>query len=44
MEKDISLLKENSVNKNDFKDLQNEVEKINGHIKQSDRKIDECKF
>ena len=44
MEKDIPLLKENSVNKNDFKDLQNEVEKINGHIKQSDRKIDECNF
>ena len=44
VENDISLLKENSVDKNDFKDLKAEVEKISGHIKQNDKKIEECKF
>ena len=29
---------------NDFKELKIEVEKINNHVKQNDKKIEECNF
>lgn len=42
MEEDIKLLTDTKVN--DFKNLENEVKHIKDHIKQDDKKIEECKF
>ena len=44
IESEIKLLQETTVNINDFKDLKIEVEKINNHVKQNDKKIEECNF
>ena len=44
IESEIKLLQETTVNINDFKELKIEVEKINNHVKQNDKKIEECNF
>ena len=44
IESEIKLLQETTVNINDFKDLKIAVEKINNHVKQNDKKIEECNF
>ena len=42
MEAEIKLLKESKANINDFKDLKSKIEKMDNHLKQSDKKIEEC--
>ena len=44
MEEDIKLLKDAKVNRTEFKKLTTEVENIQSHLKQDDKRIDECKF
>lgn len=44
MENEIKILKEIKVNTADYRNLETEVEKIQNHFKQIDKKIDECKF
>ena len=44
MEEDIKLLKDAKVNRTEFKKLTTEVENIQNHLKQDDKRIDECKF
>ena len=44
MEEDIKILKDTKINRTDFKNLENEVKHIKDHLKQDDKKIDECKF
>ena len=44
MEEDIKLLKDAKVNRTEFKKLTTEVENIQSHLNQDDKRIDECKF
>ena len=44
MGEDIKLLKEAKVNRTEFKKLTTEVEQIQNHLKQNDKRIDECNF
>ena len=44
MEEDIKLLKDAKINRTEFKKLTTEVENIQSHLKQDDKRIDECKF
>ena len=44
MEEDIKILKDTKINRTDFKNLENEVKHIKDHLKQDDKKIEECKF
>ena len=44
MENEIKILKEIKVNTADYRNLETEVEKIQNHFKQIDKKIDGCKF
>ena len=44
MEADIKSLKETKLNINEFNELKPEIEKMNNHLKQNDKKIEECKF
>ena len=44
MENEIKILKEIKVNTADYRNLESEVEKIQNHFKQIDKKIDGCKF
>ena len=44
MQDEINTLKETKTNCSDFKNLENEVEHIKDHLKQGDKKIEECKY
>jgi uncharacterized coiled-coil DUF342 family protein len=44
LEADIKSLRETKVNINDFNEIKPEIEQINNHLKQNDKKIEECKF
>ena len=44
MEADIKSLKEKKKNINEFNELKPEIEKMNNHLKQNDKKIEECNF
>ena len=44
MQDEINTLKETKTNCSDFKNLENEVEHIKDHLKQGDKKIEECKI
>ena len=44
LEADIKSLRETKVNINDFNEIKPEIEQINNHLKQNDKKIKECKF
>ena len=44
MQDEINTLKETKTNCSDFKNLENEVEHIKDHLKQDDKKIEECKY
>lgn len=44
MEADIKSLKETKLNINEFNELKPEIEKMNNHLKQNDKKIEECNF
>ena len=44
MQDEINTLKETKTNCSDFKNLENEVEHIKNHLKQGDKKIEECKI
>lgn len=44
MQDEINTLKETKTNCSDFKNLENEVEHIKNHLKQGDKKIEECKY
>ena len=44
MENEIKILKEIKVNTADYRNLETEVEKIQNHFKQIDKKIDGCKI
>ena len=44
MQDEINTLKETKTNCSDFKNLENEVEHIKDHLKQVDKKIEECKI
>ena len=44
IEKQIKLVKEISIDRGTFKNLESEVEQIKEHLKQTDKKIEECKI
>lgn len=44
MQDEIKTLKETKTNSSDIKNLENEIDSIKGHLKQDDRKIEECKY
>ena len=44
LEADIKSLKETKLNINEFNELKPEIEKMNNHLKQNDKKIEECNF
>ena len=44
MEKQIKLVKEIYVDRGTFKNLEFEVEQIKDHLKQTDKKIEDCKY
>ena len=44
IEKQIKLVKEISIDRGTFKNLESEVEQIKEHLKQTDKKIEECKL
>ena len=44
LEKDIKLVKEVYIDRSTFKNLESEVVQIKDHLKQTDKKIEECKL
>ena len=44
LEKQIKIVKEVSVDRGTFKNLESEVEHLKEHLKQTDKKIEECKY
>ncbi len=44
IEKQVKLVKEVCIDRGTFKNLENEVEQIKDHLKQTDKKIEECKI
>ena len=42
LEKEIKILKDTTVSRDNFKALSSVVDQINNHLKQNDKKIDEC--
>ena len=42
LEKEIKILKDTTVSRDNFKALSSIVDQINNHLKQNDKKIDEC--
>ena len=44
MEKEIKTMKEMYIDRGVFKNLETEVEQIKDHLKQTDKKIEECKL
>ena len=44
LEADIKSLKETKLYINEFNELKPEIEKMNNHLKQNDKKIEECNF
>lgn len=44
IEKDIKLVKEIYIDRATFKNLESEVDQIKEHLKQTDKKIEECKI
>jgi hypothetical protein len=44
LEKEIKLVKEVYIDRSTFKNLESEVVQIKDHLKQTDKKIEECKL
>ena len=44
LEKEIKILKDSSINRESFKNLSSVVEQMNNHLKQNDKKMDDCNY
>jgi chromosome segregation ATPase len=44
LEREVKLLKENQIDKNLFKQIQDDLSEIKSHLKKHDEQIDDCKL